>query len=158
MIRSAKMNATTPPKLMPPFHSTAASGTLPIEQTKLTTATSGPTSGPQSRPRAGGRSGRTCCQNDSGTHAATAPAISRPMTRSRRIAAHSMTKTCATDGEARRRRAAAARTSPRPATRHVHRGVALHRAGEALVGLLAGRVAAAARAGTAGTAPPAPRS
>ena len=33
MIRSAKMNATTPPKLMPPFHSTAASGTLPIEQT-----------------------------------------------------------------------------------------------------------------------------
>ena len=36
MIRSAKMNASTPPKLMPPFHSTAASGTLPIEQTKLT--------------------------------------------------------------------------------------------------------------------------
>lgn len=27
---SAKMNAMTPPKLMPPFHSTAASGTLPI--------------------------------------------------------------------------------------------------------------------------------
>ena len=35
MIRSAKMNDTTPPKLMPPFQSTAASGTLPIEQTKL---------------------------------------------------------------------------------------------------------------------------
>ena len=47
MIRSAKMNASTPPKLMPPFHSTAASGTLPIEQTKLTIATAGPTSGPQ---------------------------------------------------------------------------------------------------------------
>lgn len=30
MIRSAKMNATTPPKLIPPFHSTAASGTLPM--------------------------------------------------------------------------------------------------------------------------------
>ena len=35
MIKSAKMNEMTPPKLMPPFHSTAASGTLPIEQTKL---------------------------------------------------------------------------------------------------------------------------
>ena len=53
MIRSAKMNAITPPKLMPPFHSTAASGTLPIEQTKLTTATSGPTSGPQTWPAVG---------------------------------------------------------------------------------------------------------
>src|SRR6266568_3882467 len=46
MIRSAKMNATTPPKLIPPFHNTAARGTLPIEHTKLTTATIGPTSGP----------------------------------------------------------------------------------------------------------------
>ena len=41
------MNATTPPKLIPPFHSTAASGTLPIEQTKLRIATTGPTIGPQ---------------------------------------------------------------------------------------------------------------
>ena len=32
MIRSAKMNATTPPKLIPPFQSTTASGTLPTEQ------------------------------------------------------------------------------------------------------------------------------
>ena len=48
MIRSAKMNAMTPPKLMPPFHSTAASGTLPIEQTKDTIATTGPTIGPHS--------------------------------------------------------------------------------------------------------------
>ena len=47
MIRSAKMNATTPPKLMPPFHSTPASGTLPIEQTKLSMLTTGPISGPQ---------------------------------------------------------------------------------------------------------------
>ena len=37
MIRSAKMKLMTPPKLIPPFHSTAASGTLPIEQTKLST-------------------------------------------------------------------------------------------------------------------------
>ena len=47
MIRSAKMNAITPPKLMPPFHSTAASGTFPTEHTNDSTATSGPTSGPQ---------------------------------------------------------------------------------------------------------------
>ena len=47
MIRSAKMKASTPPKLMPPFQSTAASGTFPIEQTKLSIATSGPISGPQ---------------------------------------------------------------------------------------------------------------
>src|SRR5215472_17401217 len=33
-IRSAKMNAITPPKLIPPFHSTAASGTFPTEQTR----------------------------------------------------------------------------------------------------------------------------
>ena len=32
---------------MPPDHSTAASGTLPIEQTKLSTAITGPTSAPQ---------------------------------------------------------------------------------------------------------------
>jgi hypothetical protein len=31
------MNETTPPKLIPPFHRTAANGTLPIEQTKLRT-------------------------------------------------------------------------------------------------------------------------
>ena len=47
MIRSAKMNASTPPKLIPPFHSTAARGTLPIEQTNDSIATSGPISGPQ---------------------------------------------------------------------------------------------------------------
>ena len=41
------MKAITPPKLMPPFQSTAASGTLPIEQTKEMIATSGPTIGPQ---------------------------------------------------------------------------------------------------------------
>ena len=41
------MKLITPPKLMPPFHSTAASGTLPIEQTKLRIATTGPMIGPQ---------------------------------------------------------------------------------------------------------------
>jgi hypothetical protein len=33
----------TPPKLMPPFHSAAARGTLPTEQTKLMNARTGPT-------------------------------------------------------------------------------------------------------------------
>jgi hypothetical protein len=47
MIRSAKMKLTTPPKLIPPFHSTAASGALPIEQTNVKIATTGPISGPQ---------------------------------------------------------------------------------------------------------------
>ena len=49
MIRSAKMNAITPPKLIPPFHSTAASGTLPIEQTNETIATSGRPAAPDLR-------------------------------------------------------------------------------------------------------------
>ena len=42
-MRSAKMNEMTPPKEMPPFHSAAANGTLPIEQTKLMMAMNGPT-------------------------------------------------------------------------------------------------------------------
>jgi hypothetical protein len=32
MSKSAKMKASTPPKLMPPFHRTAASGTLPTSR------------------------------------------------------------------------------------------------------------------------------
>ena len=36
-------NAITPAKLIPPDHNTAASGTLPIEHTKLSTAMIGPT-------------------------------------------------------------------------------------------------------------------
>src|SRR5271166_570735 len=95
--RSAKMNATTPPKLMPPFHSTAAKGTLPIEQTNEKIATNGPTIGPHTVDKIGWLAKKKCCQNDSGTQAAIAPAISSPMTRSRRIAAHSMTNTCESD-------------------------------------------------------------
>jgi hypothetical protein len=40
-------DAITPPKLMPPFQRTAASGMFPTEHTNETTATSGPTIGPQ---------------------------------------------------------------------------------------------------------------
>ena len=37
------MKTTTPPKEIPPFQRAAASGTLPIEQTKLMMAMNGPT-------------------------------------------------------------------------------------------------------------------
>ena len=97
MIRSAKMNATTPPKLIPPFHSTAASGTLPIEQTKLSSEITGPMSGPQIRAASGWPARNRCRQKLSGTQAPTAPAISSPTTTSRRTAAHSMTKMLLTE-------------------------------------------------------------
>src|SRR6516162_8498906 len=74
-IRSAKMKATTPPKLMPPFHSTAASGMLPTEQTKEITATSGPTTGPHNVARTGCSVRKKDCQNVLGTQAVRAPAI-----------------------------------------------------------------------------------
>src|ERR1700752_4138144 len=91
------MNATTPPKLMPPFHNTAASGTLPIDQTNETIATTGLTIGPHSVDQTGWSTKKKCCQNDSGTQAAIATAISSPRIRSRRIALHSMTNTWETE-------------------------------------------------------------
>ena len=42
-MRSAKTKATTPPKEIPPDQRAAANGTLPMEQTQLITAMSGPT-------------------------------------------------------------------------------------------------------------------
>jgi hypothetical protein len=66
MIRSAKMNAMTPPKLIPPFHSTPASGTLPIEQTKLSTEMTGPIIGPHSRAASGWPARNRCRQKLSG--------------------------------------------------------------------------------------------
>src|SRR3954447_13344356 len=97
MIKSAKMNDTTPPKLIPPFHNTAASGTLPIEQTNATTATMGPMSGPQIFAARGCPVKNSDDQKLSGIQAAAAPAISSPTTMSRMTAAHSMTKLCDTD-------------------------------------------------------------
>ncbi len=86
------MNATTPPKLMPPFHSTAASGTLPIEQTNDSTATSGPTSGPHSLASSGRSARKKACQKLAGTQAPSAPAISSPPARSFQTEAQSITK------------------------------------------------------------------
>jgi len=75
-----------PPKLMPPFQRIAASGTLPIEQTKLRIATAGPTTGPQSFASVGWPSRKSERQKCSGTQAASAPATSRPPAMSIQIA------------------------------------------------------------------------
>src|SRR5205807_4959997 len=92
MIRSAKMKLTTPPKLIPPLHSTAASGTLPTEQTKLTTETNGPTRGPSIFASVGLLEKKNAFQNELGTHAANAPAIRSPSTISTHTDAQSITK------------------------------------------------------------------
>src|SRR5579864_2544421 len=91
-IKSAKMNETTPPKLMPPRQSTAASGTLPTEQTKLTIATNGPTNGPSILARVGLLERKKARQKESGTQAANAPAMSKPSTISTHTEAQSITK------------------------------------------------------------------
>src|SRR5438034_2065817 len=96
MIRSAKIKLTTPPKLMPPFQSTAASGTLPTEQTKLTIATRGPTRGPIIFEIVGLLEKKNVFQNESGTQAANAPAISSPSAMSTQTEAQSITNTLLT--------------------------------------------------------------
>src|SRR5258708_33836624 len=92
VIRSAKMKLTTPPKLIPPFHNTAANGTLPTEQTKLIMATNGPTSGPSIFAMVGLLEKKNAFQNELGTHAANAPAMSSPSTISTHTEAQSITK------------------------------------------------------------------
>src|SRR5438093_11758732 len=78
MIRSAKMKAITPPKLMPPFQSTAARGMLPTEHTKLSREITGPIRGPQSWDRTGWLVRKKPCQNEIDTQAASAPALNSP--------------------------------------------------------------------------------
>ena len=91
-IRSANRNAITPPKLIPPFHSTAASGMFPTEQTKETIATMGPINGPTIFDPTGSAAKKKACQNSLGTQAARAPAINRPRAMSIQIIVQSMTK------------------------------------------------------------------
>src|SRR5205807_9101193 len=91
-IRSPKIKLTAPPKLIPPLHSTAASGTLPTEQTKLSIATNGPTRGPSIFASVGLLVKKKARQKESGTHAANAPAMSRPSTISTHTEAQSITK------------------------------------------------------------------
>src|SRR5207247_10929124 len=103
-IRSAKMNETTPPKLMPPFHKTAASGTFPIEHTNETTATTGPINGPHIVARVGCDVRKKSCQKLSGNHDAIAPAIRKPSAMSRKLKCQSFKKTRLIDANNRQDR------------------------------------------------------
>ena len=150
MIRSAKRNAVTPPKLMPPFHSTPASGTLPMEQTKLSRQMTGPMSGPQSL-----AAQRVAGQEQLAPETVGYPGADRPCDQQSaddvaddRGPFH--------DEDAADRGVAAGAGQPVPeapagSDAHVHRGVAFHGPGQALVRLSAGGVDDAADAGTAGT-------
>ena len=62
----------------------------------------GPISGPHTLRPAAWSVRNSVCQNESGTQAPTAPAISRPMTMSRITAAHSITKMWLTESARRR--------------------------------------------------------
>ena len=86
-----------------------------------------------------------------GTQAATAPAMSRPMTMSRRTAAHSITKTWDTEVNPAGERSLL-QMLPVAVDAHVHGGVALHGPGEAALGLRARVSQQPLRAGTAGRA------
>src|SRR5258707_15758648 len=90
-IRSENRKATTPRKLIPPPHRTAARGTLPTEQTKEITATIGPINGPTTLDQTGSCDRNRLVQNADGTQAASAPAISRPPTISIHMLAQSIT-------------------------------------------------------------------
>ena len=82
----------TPPKLIPPFHSTAARGTFPTEQTNDTMATTGPISGPTTFDHTGSAERKKARQNSLDTQAARAPAINRPSAMSIHVLAQSITK------------------------------------------------------------------
>ena len=66
------MKEITPPKLMPLPQSTAAKGTLPIEQTKLNIEMTGPISGPQISASSGWPVRKKAFQKELGIQAATA--------------------------------------------------------------------------------------
>ena len=68
------MNAMTPPKAMPPDQSAAASGTLPMEQTKLMMAMKGPTIAFSRLVQNPCPEMNTACQTDVGTNTARNPA------------------------------------------------------------------------------------
>ena len=95
------MNAITPANEMPPDHSTAASGTLPTEQTKLSTAMSGPTSDVLDRldRRAGRRSTKSVLKKSVGSRP-TKPASRKPSAISFHSIRQSPRKLCATSDHA----------------------------------------------------------
>src|SRR2546427_11707439 len=96
MINCQNKNLRPPQNLIPPLQRTAANGTLPIEQTKLTIATNGPTRGPTIFAIVGLLEKKNAFQNESGTQAANAPAMSSPSAISTQTEAQSITKTLLT--------------------------------------------------------------
>ena len=157
MIRSAKMNAMTPPKLMPPFHSTAASGTLPIEQTKRDDRHDGPD---QRSPERGGQ--RVAGEEERlpervGHPGGDGAGDQQPDDQVRRIAAHSMTNTWLTEVKP------CGGQQPPPERALAPGWTCPSRRGPPSNRRCPGRPApgrrrGAGRAGTAGTAAPGPRS
>src|SRR6266511_5590231 len=102
------MKATTPENEIPPAHSTAASGTLPTEQTNESTATSGPTTTFSiSRGASDASVTKRSLKNDAGS-SAMKPAITNPPVISFQSISQSPRKLCATsdhaDTEVRRSR------------------------------------------------------
>jgi hypothetical protein len=85
------MKLITPPKLIPPFHSAAASGTLPIEQTKLMSAMNGPIRAFSMLVQMPWPETKNALQNDVGTSTASTPATRNPITISRRSMVRSAT-------------------------------------------------------------------
>ena len=83
-IRSAKTKAITPPKEIPPDHRAAASGTLPMEQTQLITAISGPTRAFSMLVQIPWPWRKRVLQTSMGTTTASTPATTYPMTSSLR--------------------------------------------------------------------------
>src|SRR5260370_42605716 len=96
----AKGKVIPPPKLMPPFHRTAASGTFPTEQTKLSIEITGPINGPQNWLSVGLLVRKKACHQLFGTQAARAPAIRKPSPRSTERAFRPMKNACERTGNA----------------------------------------------------------
>jgi hypothetical protein len=138
------MNDITAPKLAPPFHRTAASGTLPIEQTKEMIATKGPMRGPTSFAK-----NRVIAQKEDLPELVWNPG-------GERASDQQSADDIGPQGdpihheEVANRRHALRRGEPMPErallfNRHVHRRVSLHPAGDTFVGLSFGVIAQAAR-------------
>src|SRR5436305_9345320 len=94
------MNEITPENEIPPAHSTAASGTLPIEQTKDRIATIGPTTTFSSCCTQPGASVTNRLLNTSIGSSATKPAIRNPSVSSFQSIWRSPQKLCATSDQA----------------------------------------------------------
>ena len=135
MIRSAKMNAITPPKLIPPFHSTAASGTLPIEQTKLSTEMTGPISGPHSLAASGWPVEEQVLPERVGHPGADGPGDQQADDDVADDGGPLHHEDVADRGVALAGSASRRQKLPLGADAHVHRGVALHRPGQPAVRL-----------------------